>query len=83
MLQAEGACAKCQRPRHVWHFSGASNHLVWIQPWHLEWKGKVIRNVPEEVNWEHVIKAIISSLDKETEVLKQSSGGVKQPAKGF
>lgn len=66
MPQAEGACAKYQKPRHVWHFSEASSSSVWIQPWPLEGRRKVIRNEPEKVNWEQMIKVIISSVGRET-----------------
>lgn len=39
----------------------------------------MIRNEPEEVNWEQMIKVIISSLGKETQDCKQSSRVLKQP----
>lgn len=69
------------RPRHIWHFSGAHNSSVWLQLWHLEGRRKVIRNEPEEVNWEQMIKVIISSLGKETQDCKQGSRVLKQPGK--
>lgn len=47
-------------------FLRSINSSVWIQCCYLEGKGKVIKDEPEKVNWERIIKVITSSLGKET-----------------
>ena len=35
----------------------------------------MIRNEPKKINWEQMIKVVISSVGKETQVVRQSSRG--------
>lgn len=54
---------------------------MWIQPWPLEGRRKVIRNEPEKVNWEQMLKVIISSVARRHRSLGEATEAIKQPGK--
>lgn len=76
--QAEGLMCQVSEAQTCMALLRSISSSVWMA-W--PWRRKVIRNEPEKVNWEQMIKVIISSVGRETLGLCKATKAVKQPGK--